>query len=150
MSVGPPKNTGTLIYRRRELGNRRCHHQIGTGRNSPTSNAQRKPWYTVPGPNCRVGPIKPLRYPTAIRSLQEDKRRTKNIPNSTRTKKHAIVWTRELVVLSFCTNILDSRKQHLLYPDLQYSSEKGSDRLDYERCTGRDLDVVAQLEVLGE
>ena len=60
------------------------------------------------------------------------------------------MWTRELVLLPFCTNILDSRKQHLLYPDLQYSSEEGSDRLDYERRTGRDLDVVAQLEVLGK
>ena len=58
--------------------------------------------------------------------------------------------THKRALLVLRTNILDAAKQRLFHADLQKPNEERGDRLRQERCTGRDLDVVAQLEVLGK
>jgi hypothetical protein len=47
-------------------------------------------------------------------------------------------------------NILDNAKQPLLDPNLDDNRDTGRGELYHERRAGRNLDVVAQLEVLGK
>jgi hypothetical protein len=48
------------------------------------------------------------------------------------------------------TNILDNAKQPLFDPNLHDNRDTGRSELHHERRARWDLDVVAQLEVLGE
>jgi hypothetical protein len=83
--------------------------------------------------------------------IKESERRGRgDAPNSTRTEEHAIVGTYKRALLIVGTNILDAREKRFFHADLQKPSQERCNSLSHERCTGRDLDVVAQLEILGK
>src|SRR5258708_7740196 len=95
---------------------------------------------TVPPPTATI----------SLRRTSKEERTRWNTPNSARTKEHATMRACEHALLALCTYVLDPRKHCLFDADLQSHREKGGNRLIDERRTGRDLDVVAQLEVLTE
>ena len=95
-----------------------------------------------------MGPIRPLQTPQP--SAPNGQGRKKNIPDSTRAEEHAIVRTGQHALLAILANIRHAREQRFFHGDLYKPGEERGDRLGHERCTGRDLDIVAQLEVLGK
>ena len=62
MYVGPLRRTVTLRYLTFDFGQRRTHHHTGMGRTAPMARAYNSGWYVAPFPNCRFGPINPLKW----------------------------------------------------------------------------------------
>jgi hypothetical protein len=70
MKDTPISTMGVLTYLAHESGRSRCMIQKGSGSNAPTMIAYSWGLYIDLGPNCLLGPIRPLRKETCQQETQ--------------------------------------------------------------------------------
>jgi hypothetical protein len=92
MKDTPINAMGVLTNLAHESGRRRCMSQKGSGSRAPTRIAYIWGWYIDPGPNCRLGPIRPLHKETCQQLLRETRKKT--VPDGRGGEEYLVVWTR--------------------------------------------------------
>lgn len=123
-------------------------------------------WYSVPGPYCRLGPIKPLRI--KVRNGAGDGVGRVSVPKDGRSEESARLRTDELIFLGAGADVGHGVEEPFLDSDLRAGSADGGDELDFgenesgsvpakrkKRPTSKriprcELHIMTQLEILDE